>query len=75
MLFANLSSFGVEKAGFSTTLIDFFNAYKSTQHSVSLDCPEFSNECTTKNCYMDKNDAKTLITINRDVEKFLDYPY
>ena len=36
MLFANLSSFGVEKAGFSTTLIDFSNAYKSTQHSVSL---------------------------------------
>ena len=24
---------------------------------------------------MDKNDAKTLIKINRDVEKFLDYPY
>ena len=39
------------------------------------DCPEFSNECTTKNCYMDKNDAKTLIKINRDVDKFLDYPY
>ena len=39
------------------------------------DCPEFSNECTTKNCYMDKNDAKTLIKINRDVEKFLDYAY
>ena len=36
---------------------------------------EFSNECTTKNCYMDKNDAETLIEINRDVEKFLDYPY
>ena len=40
------------------------------------DCPEFSNECTTTaNCYMDKNDAKTFIKINRDVEKFLDYPY
>ena len=36
---------------------------------------EFSKECTTKNCYMDKNYAKTLIKINRDVEKFLDYPY
>ena len=36
--------------------------------------PDFSKGGTTKQCSMDKNDVKTLIKINSDVEDLLDYP-